>query len=114
MKNDKSKKTRENKVKKQKRFSDFLPTCGVYAIINKLTGRSYIGQSRDIGHRWKEHIKELESGSHHNRAFQSDWDKYGKENFAIQILMNCIPENLLPVEQVYIKEYKKLAGTYNE
>lgn len=35
------------------------------------------------------------------------------ENFAILILMNCIPENLLAVEQIYIKEYKRLAGTYN-
>lgn len=89
-----SRNARGNNVNKKTRISDFLPTCGVYAVVNKLTGKAYVGQSRDIGHRWGDHIKDLNLGIHHNRSFQDDWTKYGEDNFAILILMNCIPENL--------------------
>ena len=32
-----------------------IQVCGIYRIVNKLNGKSYIGQSRDIFERFKEH-----------------------------------------------------------
>lgn len=31
--------------------------CGIYRLRNKISGLSYVGQSVNIGNRWKEHAK---------------------------------------------------------
>ena len=100
-------------MKKRRNFVDFLPTCGVYAIINTVTGKAYIGQSINIASRWKGHVHDLEAGSHVNKALQADWEKYGSKTFSIIVIVRCDPEYLLSAEGCCIKEYKSLGGVYN-
>ena len=52
---------------------------GIYKITNKITGKSYIGQSIDIVERWKQHIKNNKKA---NRPLHNDIKSYGKENFS--------------------------------
>jgi hypothetical protein len=62
-------------------------TWGVYAIVNKGSGRSYIGSTGDCFlARWKGHWYKLQSGKADNYALQWDWSFYGPDNFAFQIL----------------------------
>ena len=51
--------------------------CGVYKITNIKNKKIYIGSSKNILQRWKNHIRELESTSHKNMFLQEDWDEYG-------------------------------------
>ena len=56
-------------------------TCGIYLFINKVNGSKYIGQSKNIEHRKKEHIHK-KSTSRIHQAIQ----KYGLHNFDFIIL----------------------------
>ena len=60
---------------------------GIYTITNKITGKLYIGESLDIYRRWHdEHIPQLRKNCHYNKELQSDFNKYGEENFSFEIL----------------------------
>lgn len=91
---------------------------GVYSI--STNGGIYIGESLDIGKRWKLHIQDLESESHHNFLLQNYYNK-GRilkfeviegiktfklkrdDNYKTKLkLMNLIKES------EYIKKFKEL------
>ena len=64
---------------------------GIYKITNKLNGKVYIGQSVDIDTRWRQHVNAKDNFAIH-RAIQ----KYGKENFKFEVLLEC-PVDMLNV-----------------
>lgn len=74
--------------------------CGIYKITNKLNGMMYIGQSVNIYHRWLAHQRAKDNQLLH-RAIQ----KYGKENFSWEILIQCSKEKLNQWEQYFVKYY---------
>lgn len=75
---------------------------GVYKIANRKNGWSYIGSSKSIENRWKQHISELEEKKHHCYRLQYDWDKYGICEFDFSVLEICDESNLIQREQYYI------------
>ena len=99
--------------KRRKETEGFFSVCGIYAIINNATGRAYIGKSENIKSRWADHIAGLEAGTHHNRALQADWNKYGRGTFSMRVVLICNPEYLNYEERFCIKEYRSLGGVYN-
>lgn len=76
---------------------------GIYRIINKINGKSYIGQSIDIQRRIYDHRCE---GHEHNRHLRYAMEKYGKDNFIYEVLIECFPEELDYYEKKYIEELK--------
>ena len=92
------------------------PICGIYKISNIINGKFYIGSSKDINHRWREHLKQLRNFKHPNAHLQSSWEKYDDEEiFQLSIVEECIQDKLLEREQHYIdttKCYNKKIG-YN-
>lgn len=82
--------------------------CGIYCIECKIDGKKYIGLSRDIYERWKQHKKELKCNRHINRHLQFAWNKYGEENFSFYILEECVSEILGEREIYYIQKYDSL------
>ena len=79
-------------------------TCGIYMIQNKVNNKMYIGQSKDIEDRWKDHRKKLKGGYHENKYLQSDWNKYEQDNFEFSILLECKENQFNTYEQYYIFE----------
>lgn len=77
-------------------------TCGVYRIIHIASGRFYLGSSRNVEHRWKCHIRDLEAGNHHNRFLQRAYNKYGRSAFLFEIAQECAESERLAWEQVYL------------
>jgi len=67
---------------------------GVYAIINQINERAYIGGSSDVKRRWGTHRSHLKRGYHGNRPMQADYNLLGSEVFELQII------EYLPVELV--------------
>jgi group I intron endonuclease len=59
---------------------------GVYTIRNRVTGRVYVGESGHIERRIYAHFRELGKGTHHRPELQADWDRYGRDQFAIGIV----------------------------
>ena len=63
---------------------------GVYKITNIKTGQCYIGKSKDIKNRWKQHFRDLDKGKHCNKKLQNAYN-----HFQIQLKSNIfIPEVL--------------------
>lgn len=75
---------------------------GVYKITNIKNQKIYIGSSKNILQRWKNHIRELESNSHKNVFLQEDWNEYKKEDFIFEILEECLEEERYILEQKYL------------
>ena len=61
---------------------------GVYKITNLVNGKVYIGASKRIEDRWRDHKKRINSPIH------SDLETYGLDNFKFEVLLEC-PETML-------------------
>ncbi|MFJ5713724.1 GIY-YIG nuclease family protein [Neobacillus sp. NPDC093127] len=76
---------------------------GVYKITNKINRKFYIGSSKDILLRWKDHINDYNRNNHHSRYLQNSWNKYGEEAFHFEIIHETDEqEELVPLEQAYL------------
>ena len=49
-----------------------LPLSGIYKITNLTNGRVYIGQSKNVYLRRKQHFVALRNGNHENKLMQQD------------------------------------------
>ena len=81
---------------------------GIYKITNKLNNKAYIGQSKHIEQRWKEH-QQLSRKSLIHKAIE----KYGINNFTFEILEECSRELLNEKERFYIELYQADQFGYN-
>lgn len=61
-------------------------TIGVYKISNKITGKYYIGYSKDIYQRWYDHRRKLKYGKHPNIILQHSYNKHTLEAFIFEII----------------------------
>lgn len=69
---------------------------GIYKITNKISGKSYIGQSNDIERRFKEHQTK---GNRSRIPVDIAIQKYGKESFTYEIIELCQIEQLNEKEE---------------
>lgn len=78
--------------------------AGVYAIVNTVNGRRYVGSSIKIGKRWADHRRQLRYGAHDSVALQRAWNKYGPSAFRIEVLeaVSGGSSDLLAREQFFI------------
>lgn len=60
--------------------------AGVYAIKNTRSRRVYIGSSKNVAKRWREHKTSLNSGKHTNKQLQIDWVSDGEGCFEFCII----------------------------
>ena len=83
--------------------------CGIYKITNLLNNKIYIGRSVNILKRWNQHKNATDSSPLH-KAIQ----KYGIENFKLEILEECLPIELNEREIYWINYYNSCFGSgYN-
>lgn len=86
---------------------------GIYKITNKITGKSYIGQSHDIIARWKKHISSMSTNRLKGKMLYEDLNKYGKENFSFEILEECGDNELNQKEEYWTQYYRTYYDEYN-
>lgn len=83
--------------------------CGIYAIVNTVTGRAYIGLTQaSFAVRWGQHRYQLLRGNHHNPALQAEWYQYGSDAFVFRVIEIIDPEQdtetFLNRERYYIAQ----------
>ena len=83
---------------------------GVYKITNTVTKDFYIGSSKNIKKRWKEHKCLSRWKRYPNNPLYLDMKKYGVDNFELQILEEVEIAHLKEKEQQFIETLKP---TYN-
>lgn len=85
-----------------------LDTCGIYAIVNTLNNKVYVGRAANLRKRWLQHKSNLNNSKHHSRHLQNAWEKHGKENFKfIPLVLNLtIESEIQNIENYYIVGYQ--------
>lgn len=84
-----------------------MKETGIYYILNRITGKCYVGSSAtNIQKRWLIHKYDLEKGKHDNSRFQNAWNKYGHDNFEFSVLEIIEPKDCISREQFYIDNIK--------
>ncbi len=81
---------------------------GVYRITNLVNNHSYVGSSRNLKRRRRDHFSTLRKNRHHSPRLQNAWNKYGEIAFEFVILEYCEPPTLKEREQYHID----LLGSY--
>lgn len=89
----------------------------IYAILNKINNKKYVGSAVNLYRRKNIHLHHLRKNIHHSKYLQRAWNKYGEQNFEFIILELCNKDNLIEKEQFYIDKYNpeyntcKIAGS---
>lgn len=81
-----------------------VDVCGLYKLVNRVTGQCYVGQSQKCKKRIKEHFRLLRWNKHTNPHLQNAYNKYGADNFygAIEVeVLNL--EELDQLENAFLK-----------
>jgi group I intron endonuclease len=81
----------------------------IYLIINNINNKMYVGQTKhSIECRFREHQQPSKK-----TAITQAIQKYGKENFTIELLEECNIHNLDERETFYIEKYNSYKEGYN-
>ena len=83
---------------------------GIYKITNTITGDFYIGSSKDVKRRWRDHKCQSRWNKYPNNLMYIDMKNYGTDKFEFEILAEVEPEKLKETEQKFIETLKP---TYN-
>lgn len=79
---------------------------GVYAIINLINGKIYIGSStQSVSGRWRRHRNDLIAGRHRSTRLKHSWAKYGQEAFSFKFIEAADPSVVLEREQYWIDHF---------
>lgn len=62
---------------------------GIYCIKNTITNKKYVGSSKNIYYRTKQHLSHLRKNKHCSKYFQNSFNKYGEDVFITEILEIC-------------------------
>jgi group I intron endonuclease len=78
----------------------------IYKITNKINLKSYVGQTiNNLEHRWYYHVK-----SKNCKALHAAIEKYGKENFLLEILLECTSRKELDLKETeLIKKHNTMS-----
>ncbi len=87
---------------------------GIYKIVNKVTGKCYVGSAVNFEKRFTRHSGYLNNGNHHSIKLQNSWNKYGSKNFQF-IIIEFVPilNNLINREQYWISFFNAASDGYN-
>ena len=63
--------------------------CGIYEIRCLVSGKVYVGSSKNVPGRLYKHRWQLRKGQHYNLHLQRAWDLYGEESFTFKKVSDC-------------------------
>jgi group I intron endonuclease len=87
-------------------------SCGIYHIINKENNKGYIGSSKVLEKRFKQHLGKLKRAKHPNRHLQGAWNTYGEDKFEFKKILNCPEEYQYKLELWFLTK-SSLNSEYN-
>ncbi|HWQ36809.1 MAG TPA: GIY-YIG nuclease family protein [Blastocatellia bacterium] len=80
-----------NKKQLKREYQQTHPRMGIWQIRNLTDDRVLIGSSLNLPGILNRTRLQLQMGSHQSAALQADWNQYGSENFAFEILDELTP-----------------------
>ena len=94
-------------------YQERVKPAGVFQVKNTITGKVLLGSSLNLEGALNSHRFSLTIGSHRNTALQHDWNNYGSDAFAFEVLemvkMSDAPyvnlnDELTLLEQIWIEQ----------
>ena len=79
--------------------------CGIYRLVCVKNGDYYYGSAKDVHVRWRTHTRTLNRGIHFNPRVQRVWNKYGEQSFRMELVETVPEQQLLEIEDKYLKEH---------
>lgn len=102
-----------NEIKGMKIKED---VCGIYSISNLDNGNMYVGSSIHVYSRWKEHVRMLEKGNHHQVNLRKEFlESKNKDIYDFKILEifdDIKRRELNRIEDKYILEIREVQEGY--
>lgn len=94
-------------------LQDITHKSGIYLITNKINGKHYVGQAKDLKKRLSAHYHIFLNGGTERMILYKAISKYGIENFSVTILetLEIYNQRLIDLMEVY---YIKLYNSYGE
>jgi len=86
---------------------------GIYKLECIPNGKVYIGSSKDLEKRKKQHFSSFKMGHHLCKELQKDFEKFGINNFRFIVIKLCSEEEFSKLEYEYINSYRKDGCIYN-
>lgn len=81
-----------------------IDVCGIYKLVNRVTGQCYVGQSQRTKKRIKEHFRLLRQNRHTNPHLQNAYNKYGADAFYGEVEVECTDlEELDRLEESFLQ-----------
>lgn len=74
---------------------------GIYTITNIVNNKIYIGYTKNFYARKHSHFSALNHNRHYNYFLQKSYNKYGKDNFIFEVLVECDTIEILPSIENY-------------
>jgi group I intron endonuclease len=87
-----------------------LAESGIYQIRNTVNGKIYVGSSKHMETRWRQHRGALRSGIHRSKHLQRAWNSQGEDSFRFEPLITCASSMLIWYEQQFLDQ---LQPAYN-
>lgn len=82
----------------------------IYKITNIVNGKFYIGKTKNIERRWKEHLRMVGKKRH---PLYDSISHYGKENFTMEIIDKTDSFNINELEKIWILKTDSINKGYN-
>lgn len=93
--------------------SSLPPTAGIYRIVNTVNGKCYVGSSKNIRARYKQHKAQLYAGTHHSAKLRNSLKKHGVSAFEFEVVELCDEDQLLIREAHWMLVYNAVDCGYN-
>jgi group I intron endonuclease len=84
----------------------------IYIITNTVTGRRYVGRTKDVSVRFDQHLRRLRGGYHHNSMMQMDFNLYGAGSFEIEYY--CDGDSKLETQLARQMEYNVIGKSLSD
>ena len=84
-----------------------VPMNGIYKIECIVNNKVYIGRSKDIRNRWRQHRHALNKYKHGSKDMIKDWATYGRHKFTFQVIKlvdDDVNINIINAEENAIRE----------
>lgn len=94
---------------------EYTEKCGIYKITCLENNKIYIGSSKNIKERLKQHIKLLKSNTHPNQYLQSSFNKFEIKNFKFDIVENHLTYDikfLIEREDFWMEYYNSMNDNF--
>lgn len=81
--------------------------CGVYIITNTTNGKAYVGSSKNVMKRIRQHFCALSGGRHFNIHLQRAFERYGAASFVVEDFVHCEEQERTTLEQKVLDCFDK-------